>query len=292
MRRLPGGADWGVVMTKSVLIAAVLVALAGDANAVPLQPTDKWHLYYMPSSCAAEREFGDYILGMEEPPLGESIRLIVTGPGRSASTRQLDSLIELADGGPPIKSSSLVYGTSKKGYRGITTVLSPEQAARVAKSTSLKISTLGTGPKSNRTAPRADPIMTAEFAIGSTTALAKELGKCMDDLRRHWGMVNGELPAPATPAEFSLEGVFRSSDYPRDAMNGDQAGATTFLVMIDEKGAIMDCLVKQSSGVASLDGMVCQVVRARAKAKKPALDATGKPVKSIYTQTVHWQLSW
>jgi protein TonB len=132
--------------------------------------------------------------------------------------------------------------------------------------------------------------MTAEFAIGSTAALVSELAKCMDDLRRHWGMVNGELPPPATPAEFDLRGVFRSSDYPRDAFYGDQAGATTFLVMIDEKGAILDCLVKQTSGAASLDQMACQIIRTRARAKKPALDATGKPMKSMQTRIVQWKL--
>ena len=199
--------------------------------------------------------------------------------------------MELNDGGPPIKTSSLVYGTSKKGYRGITTILPPDQAARVTKSTTLRIATLGTGPKSNRGTVSREPIMSAELAVGSTEALSRELKKCMDDLRLHWGMVNGELPKPAQNAEFSLQGLFRSSDYPRDAFYGDQAGATTFLLMIDEKGTINDCLVKQTSGVASLDAMGCQVIKERAKAKRPALDANGKPVKTIYTQTVNWLLS-
>jgi hypothetical protein len=273
------------------LIMAALIAAPSATPAAPLQPTDKWHLYYTPTTCAAERKFGDFVLGFEAPPLGDSMRLIVTGPGRSATTHQLDSLIELVDGGPPIKTSSLVYGTSKKGYRGITTVLPPEQAGRVTKSTSFRISTLGTGPTSNRETVSREPVMSVEFAIGSMAALSRELIKCMDDLRQQWGMVNGELPKPAQNAELSLQGIFRSDDYPRDAFFGEQGGATTFLLMIDEKGTIMDCLVKQTSGVASLDAMGCQVIKLRAKAKRPAFDASGRPVKTIYTQTVNWQLS-
>jgi TonB family protein len=271
-------------------LATGAIAVTSAASAEPLKPTDTWHLYYTPSSCAAERRFGEYVLGLEEPPLGDTMRLIVTGPGRSASTRQLDSLLELADGGPPIKTSSLVYGTSRKGYRGITTLLAADQAVRVSKSMSLKISTLGRNPRSKSDTPGNDPVMSIEFAIGSTGALSREIAKCMEDLRQHWGMVNGELPTPATPADFTLRGLFRSSDYPRDAMHGGQGGDTTFMVMIDEKGAIMDCMVEQSSGVASLDAMACQIIRTRAKAKKPALDAAGKPVKSIMTETVTWQL--
>jgi len=270
---------------------AVVILAHTPVSAAPLLPTGPWHLYYLPSSCAAERPFGDHILGFERAPLGDTTRLIIIGPGRSTESRQLDSLIELSDGGAPIKSSSIVYGTSKKDRRGITTIVASGDAQRVSESKWLRLSTLGTEPASKRSTPSRKPIFSAEFNVGSTVALAKELTKCMDDLRRHWGMVDGELPKPAQLAAVHLRGVFRSSDYPRDAMNADQAGSTKFLLMIDESGAVIDCLVSETSKVASLDAMGCQVMRARVRAK-PALDSAGKPVKSIYVQTVNWQLSW
>lgn len=276
---------------RSLLIAALLAAPA-VAPAAPLQPTGKWQLYYLPSSCAVERHFGDYILGFETPPLGNALRLVIVGPGRSNESRQLESLVELSDGGPPIKASSLVYGTSKKGRRGITTILSPADSARVAGSKWLRLSTLGTGPKSKRTSASADPIFTAEFDVGSTAALAKEMEKCLNDLRRHWGIVDGELPKPAQGAKLSLQGIFRSSDYPRDAMNAEQTGSTGYLLMIDEKGSILDCMISETSGVASLDAMGCQVIRERAKVKQPAMDSSGMPVKSIYVSRVVWDIRW
>lgn len=278
---------------NSVLRATIAVSLLCDAAsglAEPLKPTGPWHLYYLPSSCAAERPFGDYILGFEAPPLSDTTRFMVVGPGRSTESRQYDTLIELADGGPSIKSSSLVYGTSKKGRRGITTVLAPNDAKRMSASRWLRLSTLGTGPASKRSTPSSSPIFSAEFEVGSTVKLAEELAKCMDDLRSTWGMQDGKFPKPATEAELNLKNVFSSNDYPRDAMNADQTGSTKFLLMIDEKGAIMDCLVQETSGVASLDAMGCQVIKARGKAK-PALDADGKPVKSLHETNVHWSIS-
>jgi hypothetical protein len=256
------------------LMPAVVILAHTAVSAAPLLPTGPWHLYYLPSSCAAERPFGDHILGFERAPLGDTTRLIIIGPGRSTESRQLDSLIELSDGGAPIKSSSIVYGTSKKDRRGITTIVASGDAQRVSESKWLRLSTLGTEPASKRSTPSRKPIFSAEFNVGSTVALAKELTKCMDDLRRHWGMVDGELPKPA-----------------QLAANADQAGSTKFLLMIDESGAVIDCLVSETSKVASLDAMGCQVMRARVRAK-PALDSAGKPVKSIYVQTVNWQLSW
>jgi len=277
-------------MLRFLLLAALLAAPAASP-AAPQRPSDKWHLYYLPSSCAAERPFGDYVLGFEMPPMGDATRLVIVGPGRATESRQLDSLLEVSDGGPPFKASSLIYGTSKKGRRGITTVLPRSDAARVSNSRWLRLSTLGTGPKSKRTTPTAEPVFSAEFDVGSTAALAKELSKCVEDLRRHWGIVDDKFPEPATPAKLSLQGIFRSSDYPRDAMNAEQTGSTTFLLMIDEKGAILDCLVKETSGVASIDAMGCQVIKARAKAK-PALDAAGKPVKTGYVARINWQIAW
>jgi protein TonB len=89
---------------------------------------------------------------------------------------------------------------------------------------------------------------------------------------------------------LSLKGVFNSDDYPEDAMAANQSGATKYLLMIDEKGGLIDCVIEETSGVASIDQMGCQVMRERVKAK-PALDAAGKPVKSIYRQQVHWHIS-
>jgi len=270
------------------VLPALLVSSV--ASAEPFKPTDKWHLFYQESVCLAERQFGDHVLSFQPSPLGKTTRIVILGPGRVLRTRQLDSLIELADGGPPIKASSLVYGTTKKGTRGITTILPVAEAERLSKSNWLRISTLGTAPKSKRIVPTNEPIFQTELAIGSTAALSRELGKCLSDLQTHWGMVDGKLPSPATLPGVSLKGIFKSDDYPDDAMTADQAGSTKYLLMIDEKGSLLDCVVTQTSGVASIDGMGCQVMKERLKAK-PALDAAGKPIKSIYETSVTWRIS-
>jgi hypothetical protein len=162
-------------------LVLALAAPAAAALGAPLQPTEKWHLHYLETSCAAQRQFGEYALAFEVPPIGEAIRLVITGPGSAGETRQYDSMIEPADGRPPIRTSSLVYRRPEKGRRGLTTVLTPADAARVSSAHQLRVSTLGSGPKSNRKMPSDKPVFNADFAIGPTTALAKELSKCVDD---------------------------------------------------------------------------------------------------------------
>lgn len=145
--------------------------------------------------------------------------------------------------------------------------------------------------KSKRRTPSAKPIFAAEFAIGSIVALAQELRKCVESLRNHWGIVDGQLPTPAQPAKLNLKGLFTNADYPKDAMFAEQTGTTTYLLMVDAKGKILDCLVKEGSGVASLDFMGCQVIKERAKGE-PALDAAGKPTKSIFVARLQWDIRW
>lgn len=278
-------------MLRFLLPAALaLTSWPGTAPAAPLQPTDKWHLFYQESNCAAERRFGDHVLGFQPSPLGKTTRMVVIGPGRVVRTRQLDSLIALADGGPPIKTSSLVYATSRKGVRGITTILPLADAERVARSNWLRVSTLGMAPKSKRTMPSAEPYFSAEFAVGSTAALGRELGKCLADLQKHWGMVDGQLPTPAVPPQFPVKGLITSDDYPEDAITANQGGTTRYMLMIDERGKVLDCVIEQTSGVASIDGMGCQVMKERGKGK-PALDAAGKPVKSVLITTIGWRIA-
>lgn len=105
-------------------------------------------------------------------------------------------------------------------------------------------------------------------------------------------MVDGALPTPAEAPQpvGSVLGLFRSDDYPDDAIESDQSGMTKFVLMIDERGAVMDCAVVESSGVATLDAMGCQVLRERARFG-PAKDGANKPVKSTYiTPRIRWMI--
>lgn len=62
------------------------------------------------------------------------------------------------------------------------------------------------------------------------------------------------------------------------------------LLMIDEKGAVVDCVTVESSGVATLVAMGCQVIRERARFT-PALDINGKPTRDTYlTPTLTWRI--
>jgi protein TonB len=62
------------------------------------------------------------------------------------------------------------------------------------------------------------------------------------------------------------------------------------ILLVDEAGKVAGCDVLSPSGIPALDIMGCQVIRNRARFT-PALDATGKPVRStVVTPPIIWSM--
>lgn len=281
-------------MWRSFLCLSVLVLTISPTPAVaaPLQPTSKWVVDYTPSNCTARRTFGEHAISIVPSPLGSSTRIIIEGPGRALRARQYPSTVDPIDGRDPVRASSLIYPfKAAKGRRGIYTVLPNDLVARMLASGKIDIRA---GKQESRLiwADRTASPMGAALAIGGGSTLSKVIDTCMADLRKHWGMVDGAFPAPALAPQpiGNVMGVFRDEDYPEDALAANQSGKTQYLLMIDERGVVMDCAITESSGIATLDAMGCQVLRERARFG-PAKNSSGKSVKSTYvTPPIRWAL--
>lgn len=280
--RVPHIAGWLSASAASVLV------LTAPAEAAPLQPTSPWNVHYTATSCEAKRRFGDYAISFAPAPLGETIRMMIEMPGPAARARQFPAVIDTGGNSEPEKASALLFPLSKKGLRGIYSVMPKATAYRAFANGELGIR-VGSAINRDATSVKAAH---AHLALGKTEALRKALDTCLTDLQQHWGMVDGKLPVATVQSQPTgkLYGIFQHSDYPEDAILANQDGKTQFLLMIGTSGEVLDCVVHKSSGVASLDAMGCQVLRERAKFI-PAKDAAGKPiVGAILTPEIHWKM--
>lgn len=275
------------MMLRTLTMIAALAVSGQPAAAAPLQPTGKWTMDYTPTSCEAKRRFGDIAIAIIPGPLGESTRVMVELPGKAGRARQYPAVIDPGDGRGVAKATAIIFPLAKAGTRGVYSVLPNALVDRAMSSGTINMEV------GNPRLRIAVETATVSLALGSTTALRKALDTCMADLRTQWGMVNGKLPRPAmaSSAKGDVRSVFRSEDYPEEAADRNQSGRTQFMLMIGRDGSVMDCVVTESSGIASLDAMGCQVIRERAKFK-PAIDASGKPTVDTYvTPPVMWSLS-
>lgn len=259
---------------------AFSLLISAPVSAAPLQPTSPWNVNYTATSCDAKRRFGDTAIVITPSPLGQTFRVMLEMPGGASRAQQFPARLSTGDGGEPDNVTAMIYPLSKKGLRGLYSVLPRSNVERVFKGGELEIRVGGGYTK-----------MHAHLALGKMDGLEKALETCLADLQKHWGMVDGKLPDPAVAsyAQGNMQGLFRSDDYPADAFLADQSGQSKFLLMIGKQGEVMDCIVLETSRVASLDAMGCQVIRERAKFK-PAMGVDGQPMFSTVTQSLRWVL--
>ena len=92
----------------------------------------------------------------------------------------------------------------------------------------------------------------------------------------------------AIPANAEADWV-TTSDYPRSAWTEGRAGITAVNLHIGVDGVVSRCEITSSSGSEDLDIAACNAPQVRARFT-PALDARGRPVTSVYTKRVRWQL--
>jgi protein TonB len=82
---------------------------------------------------------------------------------------------------------------------------------------------------------------------------------------------------------------FSTDDYPPGALRDQREGVTKIAYVINEQGRIDSCNVTGSSGSPDLDDTSCRLMLRRGRFS-PALDQSGKPIKSSGTRNVRWQI--
>ena len=95
--------------------------------------------------------------------------------------------------------------------------------------------------------------------------------------------------AGPTPARAHGQVAPREADYPSIALREAQQGTATAIWEIAEDGCVEACRIDKPSGAPALDAATCRIITLRGR-YDPALDARGKPIRSIDSATFTWRL--
>lgn len=250
--------------------AASIVPLPAD---VPLKPAGKWNVDWGATNCLAIQTYGDAnkptALAFKPSLDGDVIRLMVSRKGPYFSAAHFEVMVG------DRKTTALGFTPRKSGSQIFWINIARNDFDRLAAGPALAIK----GRSLDLT------VATTGFA-----AAAAAMDKCNTDLRSHWNAddagearINTKAMALVPPAR-----LIESDDYPSQAMFEGRDGTTAISLLIDEAGAIKDCVVEQASGVASLDAQTCILIHQRGKFSA-AKDAAGKPIKSRLTYRFRWQ---
>lgn len=291
-------------------MALMLVGLTANTSTLAeahdeaqFQPAGPWAINYADESCRLIRNFSSgsqtITLAFERFIPGPSMRLGIAGdalkigpntrnlkyrygPEGQEKKRQL-LVSELADG----RKSYLV-----EGVRLLDTPASSKELGASDKpafswsineelAAARKVNSITLGVTS-------DHMLTIE--IGPMEEPIKALQGCIADLMKDWGVSMDQIAHATRQAEpiSNPQTWIRSSDYPAEMLRDGKEGVVGFRLVVDEQGGVKQCFVDiDKSGPFEM--ATCNAVKAHARFK-PALDADGKPMPTIYSCRVNYRL--
>jgi TonB family protein len=241
------------------------------------RPVKPWNLDYGLTACMAIATYGTaekpITLAFRPSPNATVVRLIVLLPGHGGPAFQFELKTNIT--GATVKTNGLHFSGTAGKSNIVWINFATADLAGLRRAGEIA---LDGGPLHDR------------YALPSIGKVLDGLDTCNEDLRKYWNV--GEAEASFSKKARTLKPLreyFSDSDYPSQANQQNESGTSKIMMMIDETGALKDCMVEETSGFATLDAMACAVLHERAKFE-PALDAAGKPTRSVLTQRVIWRI--
>jgi TonB family protein len=262
----------------ALLAGAVLpISAAAGAPLEPHRPIRQWNLDWGATACNAIATYGSAAkptsLAFRPSPNGTMVRLIVLLPGRGVPAYQFEVKTNIT--GATVKTNGLRFPATKARNDIIWINFTPEELAGLRGAGEIA---LDGGPLHDR------------FLLPSIGKVLDALETCNADLRKYWNVGDAANLSKRARPKRPIREYFSDSDYPSQALQQSDSGVSKIMMMVDETGALKDCMVEETSGVATLDAMTCAVLQQRAKFE-PALDQAGKPARSVLTTRVNWRIA-
>jgi hypothetical protein len=260
----------------SSIVRAMFILFAAAATVpVPLSPSGNWNVEYDDTQCLATRSFGDpkepVRLVIKPSPTSDVTQLLLLKERRLSTAVQHNASIQVGNR-PAMKVKQLNYGARQFAISLVN--LDASQAAH-----------LEAGGRLVWTGYGAD----VDLAIGSTEKLMRTIADCRADLRDHWNISEEKRARLRSGAAGvrPLRNLFNWRDYPAQSLSEGDSGTTSIVALIDEKGAVAECMIDGTSGIATLDAVTCIGIKERAKFT-PAIGEDGNPARSAVTTRVKW----
>lgn len=274
-----------------------------------LAPTSKWVLDYADENCRLARSFGtgdeqvNMVLDQFSP--GDWFRVTLTGRPLTISNLKIPAkpLIRFGPNEKPSEADGFaaLIGETPAFISSGSLRLAPfteveSKAAEVAARSGQEFDPEPIG-KAREAAAKwielTDLFRRADIRLesGPLDKPFEAMRQCSWDTVRSWGLdVAQQKSLSRKPkARGTAASWFSPDDYPSKMLDRNKQAMVNVRVIVDEKGAPATCTIQRSTHPKDFDDLVCRLILKRARFE-PALDASGNPVRSFYTQRVTWRL--
>jgi TonB family protein len=256
--------------------ACLILPIGAPARSAPLQPSDKWHVFFDEAQCLAQRNYGSkerpiYLI-LKQPALGDVLQVAVAKGAVISEPTEFDGSFAF-DNQAAQKASFLIFRPKgeKLTVYSANVPLAGVEPARAAKTLKVRVKGLD-----------------ETFSLASMGDLLSIMGSCASDLAKYWNIdESGADVKIAQHAKGNLRPLFSADDYPTQALMFRETGRVKVALLVNESGRVEDCSVIETSRVAVLDAQACAIIKERAKFA-PAVGKDGKPAKDGFVQTINW----
>jgi hypothetical protein len=266
------------VLLRLAALSALMFSSAASAADALKQPTGKWIAEYADDECLLSRPYGSdsttLILTLRQLPMETWVGVIVFKNGTRGETA-MGTKGNLAFGGEPISKTFSAFDLAGKPIRRIETGVKLSELMAAVQSAIVSVSVPGE--------------VQEDFAVPELGSALEVLGDCALKLGAAWGIPIEQQKRVKVPPKL-LKAPFDSFDYPNAALRKDMSGRTEVRLTIDDRGRPLDCIPLKSTPDQVFARTSCSVLMKRAHFK-PAVDIDGRPMKSIYVQTINFQIA-
>lgn len=274
-------------------------ALAAEKPPVSLPKVGKWEINYDEDSCSLFAKFG---AGDDTAILS----LTQTSPGDWLEMKVFGKMLKYGGIEMPVE---VAFGSQAKPYKRTAIAVTaggkeklPAMIVQGLRIDGWDFSAKSSGPVA---APKVTPEVAAgvgsitfraaggkryRLETGSLAAPMAAMRTCTTDLLQHWGFdpaVHAGLSKPTTPINNPASWL-GTGDFPNKALMRGSNGLVRFRLDVEADGKVSRCRVLYRTNPDEFADLSCKLLLQRAK-MAPALDASGKPVRSFYVSQVRWQ---
>lgn len=266
------------------ILGKALLAILGTSicstpvAAAPLPPTGPWVVDYSNDQCFLDRNYGTdarpVVLAIRRVPMDPQVNLGVYS--RSGGPTSLTGKARLSFGpAAPLEASFRAYSVPGKDVRNFTTYLDNGAALLVAAAQSGSISL------------RAPGEVNETFLVPDLAQGMHALDACLADLAQNWGMSADQFARVRVPPRPLRLDYLTARDFSAVELSRNSDSHPQVRLWVDETGKPLDCVPLQATASPAFAATTCQLLLQRA-AFSPALDANGKPIRSIAVYTADW----
>ncbi|HKX91258.1 MAG TPA: TonB family protein [Sphingomicrobium sp.] len=292
-----------LVMTAAMFCT---VAQAKPREVRHLKPSSPWIVDYAEDTCRLARMFGEgrraVTVYFEQFEPGDTFNMMFVGDSLDPRGRALEGSLRFGPG-EQADDVTAVAGTTKNrptiifnGGKRIAPMTEAERSARKAalsRNERFELAPVGAAREKAVAWVELARLLPFDLVIetGPMDQPLAALRECSWDMVGSWGLdveQQKQLSRKVRPRSPSIS-WFTENDYPAGMLAQGYQANVNFRLLVDETGKPTSCKIQSSTRPKAFDDVVCSVVMKRASFE-PALDASGRPVRSFWRQSVSFRI--